>query len=242
MAVSVVAVLGLAAGCSGSGGGKGDGAGNGDGKPSKSAQAPDASSTVAKLQKAALASGDVKKYEVEEAPDKTAGEGRATPADCRPLSEWLDATAPRKSKAHVSRTLSGTDTANTTMTEVVLFAYDRADAEKTMDTLRTATKSKKCATFGGGSHRYFGARPQPAPVSGDEAVSYKLANRADEFLERHRVSVVRSGSTVIAFRAVNVFDPKAAGADEGGNAADPEVEDAIVDAQLAKLAKVAKAK
>ncbi|MEV8318768.1 hypothetical protein AB0Q95_31885 [Streptomyces sp. NPDC059900] len=246
VAVSVVAVLGLTAGCSGSG--EGDGAGDGGGKPSKSAQAPDgssgASSAVAKLQKAALASGDVKKYEVEKAPAKAAGQGRVTPAECRPLSDWLDANAPQKSTAHVSRTLTSTDVSDGTATEVVLFAYDRADAEKAMDTLRAATKSKKCATFGDGSHRYFGTRPQPAPVGGDEAVSYKLANRADEFLERHRVSVVRSGSTVIAFRAVNIFDPESVGEDAGGDkgrggggaTADPEVAEAIVDAQLAKLA------
>ncbi|MEU6679260.1 hypothetical protein [Streptomyces sp. NPDC046925] len=194
---------------------------------------------MARLQKAALASGDVKKYEVEEAPAKAAAQGRVTPADCRPLSDWLDATTPQKSTAHVSRTLTSTDVEDGTTTEVVLFAYDRADAEKTMDTLRAATKSKKCATFRDGSHRYIGVRPQPAPVGGDEAVSYKLANRADEFLERHRVSVVRSGSTLIAFRAVNIFDPESVGGDagdKGGAAGDPEVAEAIVDAQLEKLA------
>ncbi|WP_190084466.1 hypothetical protein [Streptomyces longisporoflavus] len=192
---------------------------------------------MAKLEKAALASGDVKKYKVEKAPAKAAGEARVTPAECRPLAEMLDAAAPQESKAHVSRALSSTDVANTTTTEVVLLAYDQGDAEKTMDTLRAATKSKKCATFGDGGHRYFGTRPQPAPVTGDEAVSYKLANRSGEFLERHRVSVVRSGSTVIAFRAVNIFDPQAAGAEENGNPADPVVAEEIVDAQLAKLAR-----
>ncbi|GAA3109308.1 hypothetical protein GCM10010449_34890 [Streptomyces rectiviolaceus] len=266
VAVSTVVVLGLTAACSGSGGdGKGDGDGAGGGKPSKSAEAG-TSSVTAKLEKVALASGDVKKYKVEvtKGSEKSAGSeksggeatppaGRVNPAECRPLSEMLTAAAPATSKAHVSRTLSPTDVADTTTTEVVLLAYGQADAEKAMDTLRTATKSKKCATFRDGGRRYIGVRPQPAPVGGDEAVSYKLASRSGEFLDRDRVTVVRSGSTVIAFRASNVFDPESAKTDEEGEAAglpekfrdgvtaDPKVADAIVDAQLAKLAE-AKAK
>ncbi|MGW7085720.1 hypothetical protein ACWGH2_19810 [Streptomyces sp. NPDC054871] len=252
MAVSTVAVLGLTAACSGSGG---------DGKDEKPAQA-DAPSATAKLEKAALASGDVKKYKVEATKEsgnsgdsgKSGGKaappaGRVNPAECRPLSEMLMADAPPKSKAHVSRTLTSTDAADTTTTEVVLLAYGQADAENTMDTLRTATKSKKCATFGDGGHRYIGVRPQPGPVGGDEAVSYKLASRAGEFLHRDRVTVVRSGSTLMAFRASNIFDPESARDDQEGEAAglpekfrdgvtgDPKVADAIVDAQLAKLAK-----
>lgn len=251
VAVSTVAVLGLAAACSGSGDdGKGDGDG---GRPSNSAEAG-ASSAAAKLEKAALASGDVKKYKVEAAKESggkaTPPAGRVNPAECRPLSEMLTSAAPPKSTAHVSRTLSSTDVADATTTEVVLLAYGQADAEQTMDTLRTATKTKKCATFGDGSRRYIGVRPQPGPVGGDEAVSYKLASRAGEFLHRDRVTVVRSGSTVIAFRASNIFDPKSAGADEEGEAAglpekfrdrvtgDPKVADTIIDAQLVKLAEM----
>lgn len=246
VAVSTVAVLGLTAACSGS-----DSGGDGEGEGEKSGRA-DTTSAAAKLEKAALASGDVKKYktEVTKEPEgkATPPSGRVNPAECRPLSEMLTAVAPQKSKAHVSRTLSSTDVADTTTTEVVLLAYDRADAGMTMDTLRTATRSKKCATFGDGGHRYIGVRPQPGPVGGDEAVSYKLASRAGEFLDRDRVTVVRSGSTLIAFRASNVFDPESARADEEGAAAglpekfrdgvrgDPKVADAIIDAQLAKLA------
>lgn len=270
VAVSAVAVLGLTAACSGSGG-SGDGGGSGgDGKGEKSTNAG-TSSVAAKLEKAALASGDVRKYKVAKESEESEGSkeskgpadsrgsadsgGRVNPAECRPLAEMLTAAAPPKSKAHVSRTLTSTDVADTTTTEVVLFAYGQADAENTMDTLRTATKSKKCATFGGGGgsgdgggRRYFGVRPQPAPVGGDEAVSYKLASRAGEFLDRDRVTVVRSGSTLIAFRASNVFDPESAQTDEedgaaglpekfrDGVTADPKVADAIVDAQLAKVA------
>ncbi|MFI6091553.1 hypothetical protein [Streptomyces sp. NPDC051218] len=263
VAVSTVAVLGLTAACSGSGG-------DGDGKDEKPARA-DANSALAKLEKAALASGDVKKYKVEAGPGEVTGEttgeasgeaedkarpsaGRVNPTECRPLAEMLTAAAPAKSKAHVTRTLSSTDVANTTTTEVVLLAYGKADAENTMDTLRGATKSKKCATFGDGGRRYIGVRPQPGPVDGDEAVSYKLASRTGKFLHRDRVTVVRSGSTLVAFRASNVFDPEASRADEEGEAAglsekfrdattgDPKVADAIVTAQLAKLAGKAGAK
>lgn len=234
VAVSTVAVLGLTAACSGGGG---DGAGVGkDGKSGRKG-APFLSAS-ARLDKAAIASGDVKKYKVEPGPGEARDEarpsaGRVSPAECRPLAEMLTAAAAAKSKAHVSRTLTSTDVAHTTTTEVVLLAYGQADAEKTMDTLRAATKAKKCATFGDGGRRYIGVRPQPGPVDGDEAVSYKLASRTGEFLHRDRVSVVRSGSTLVVFRASNIFDPRSARSDEEG---DPKVDDAIVEAQLTKLA------
>ncbi|MEU4997657.1 hypothetical protein [Streptomyces sp. NPDC021622] len=245
VAVSVVAALGLTAACSGSGGdGKG---GSGGKKPSKSAGAA-GSSAAEKLEKSALATGDVKKYKVEKASeasgaseaseasaDKTAPPSAAVrPGECRSLSDMLRATAPEGPKAQVVRTLSSTDIDDATTTEVELLAYDKAGAEKTMDTLRSASKSKKCATFGVGGHRYFGVRPQPASVGGDESVSFKLASRAGEFLARDKVTVVRSGSTLMSFHASNVFDQKAVKSARQG---DPEVADAIVDAQLSKVEK-----
>ncbi|MEV0525238.1 hypothetical protein AB0I66_17595 [Streptomyces sp. NPDC050439] len=245
VAVSTVVVLGLTAACSGGSSGDGGGAGK-DEKPgsadSAPTSAPASASASAKLEKAALASRDVKKYKVESGPGEAEDKGtdkagpsagRVNPAECRPLAEMLTAAAPAKSKAHVSRTLTSTDVADTTTTEVVLLAYGQADAEKTMDTLRAATRTKKCATFGDGGRRYIGVRPQPGPVDGDEAVSYKLASRTGEFLHRDRVTVVRSGSTLIAFRASNIFDPRSPRSGEEG---DPKVADGIVEAQLTKLA------
>ncbi|MFE0130763.1 hypothetical protein ACFWY6_04120 [Streptomyces sp. NPDC059037] len=240
VAVSVVAALGLTAACSGSGDGKGDG-GSGGKKPSKSAGAA-GTSAAEKLEKSALATGDVKKYKVEKASDasgssadKTAPPSAAVrPGECRSLSDMLRATAPEGAKAQVVRTLSSTDVDDATTTDVELLAYDKAGAEKTMDTLRSASKSKKCATFGVGGHRYFGVRPQPASVGGDESVSFKLASRAGEFLARDKVTVVRSGSTLMSFHASNIFDQEAVKSARQG---DPEVADAIVDAQLAKVEK-----
>ncbi|MCX4669327.1 hypothetical protein OG453_22060 [Streptomyces sp. NBC_01381] len=240
VAVSVVAALGLTAACSGSGDdgkGKGDG-GSGGRKPAGAA----GTSAAEKLEKSALATGDVKKYKVEKASDasgasadKTAPPSAAVrPGECRSLSDMLRATAPEGAKAQVVRTLSSTDIDDATTTDVELLAYDKAGAEKTMDTLRSASKSKKCATFGVGGHRYFGVRPQPASVGGDESVSFKLASRAGEFLARDKVTVVRSGSTLMSFHASNVFDQEAVKSARQG---DPEVADAIVDAQLAKVEK-----
>ncbi|MEV0320110.1 hypothetical protein ACIBKX_12430 [Streptomyces sp. NPDC050658] len=244
VAVSVLAALGLTAACSGSGDAKGD-----DKKPSNSAEAG-GGSAAERLEKSALATGDVKKYKVEKASagDATPPAAAVRPGACRSLSDMLRATAPAGAKANVVRTLSSTDLADETITDVELLAYGKADAERTMDTLRTATKSKKCATFGAGGHRYFGVRPQPASVGGDESVSFKLASRTGEFLRRDKVTVVRSGSTLMSFHASNVFDPKSAKSAEDGRKAgvpeefgdgkvpaDPEVSEAIVDAQLAKV-------
>ncbi|MEV8016603.1 hypothetical protein AB0O76_09690 [Streptomyces sp. NPDC086554] len=244
VAVSVVAALGLTAACSGSSDSKGDGGSGGSGgkKPSNSADAG-GGSAAEKLEKSALAAGDVKKYKVEkESPGgsdaSTPPAAAVRPGECRSLSDMLGATAPEGTKANVVRTLSSTDVEDATTTGVELLAYDRATAEQTMDALRTASKSKKCATFGTGGHRYFGVRPQPASVGGDESVSFKLARRAGEFLARDKVTVVRSGSTLMSFHASNVFDPKAVKSARDG---DPEVAEAIVDAQLAKAEKAEKA-
>jgi hypothetical protein len=179
---------------------------------------------------------------------------------CAPLAALLGpdagpgaANSP-KAKAHVGRILTGADGKDLTTTDVRLSAYAEADAERVMAGLRAASKSKKCATFRVGGHRYFGVRPLSAPdkpqtpdKKGDEAVSYKLAHPKGEYVARQTVTVVRDGGTLAVFDASNLYDP--AGVQDDKEAErngmegigtpkadeDPKVAAAIVDAQLRKL-------
>ncbi|ATL29890.1 putative lipoprotein [Streptomyces formicae] len=269
VAVSVVAALGSLAAC---GGGSGDDAGKsakpgasksaGSGSDSASGSGSGAdggagsggSRAAAKLEKAALGAGDIKGYKVEKADEAAARPaGTVSPSVCAPLAAVLGPGTPPKADAHVGRVLSGSDASggsgkgDVPITDVGLSAYARADATKSMEGLRTALKSKKCSTFGVGAHRFLGVHALPAPDKGDEAVSYKLAQRKGEFLMRESVTVVRRGGTLVVFEASNLYDPE--GVQEDKEAArdgregagtptadeDPKLAPAIVDAQLSKV-------
>ncbi|MFE0172761.1 hypothetical protein ACFWZ2_10630 [Streptomyces sp. NPDC059002] len=249
VAVSVVAALGSTAAC----GGSGDDDGKQAAKPGASKGANDpkdggGSGAAAKLEKAALASGDVKGYKVEKADKATPRPAGATsPAGCAPLAAVLGPGTPPKADAHAGRYLSSSSDEDATGVDVGLSAYKPDGAEKVMDDLNAALKSKKCATFGVGGDRYIGVRAVTAPGKGDETVSYKLAHREGKFMMREGVTVVRSGGTLMVFKASNLYDPesvqddreaerngmKGAGAPTADE--DPKVAPAIVDAQVAKL-------
>ncbi|MBW5421022.1 hypothetical protein GKQ77_05500 [Streptomyces sp. BG9H] len=269
VALSVVAALGATAACGGSGDdGDGGGGGKDSAKPGVGVGAGAGASkggadAAARLEKAALATGDVKGYKVEKpkAPDASApaapAAGKTSPAVCAPLTALLAPDASQKPqpkpkpkpkpKAHVGRILTNpADNAHTT-THVELSAYTQADAKRLMADLRTATKSKKCAAFRVDGLRYLDVKALPAPDKGDEAVTYKLVHRKGEYTARERVTVVRDGSTLMTFDASNLYDP--AGVQDDREAEregmqgigtpradeDPKVDTVIVDAQLGKF-------
>ncbi|MEU5580216.1 hypothetical protein ABZ791_15620 [Streptomyces huasconensis] len=252
VAVSIVAALGATSACGGSGGDDGEKSA----KPGAgSAKGGDA---AARLEKAALVTGDVKGYEVEK--PKGAGKaGKADPATCAPLADILGTGTSPRPEAYVSRTLTRTDDKDSTTTRVGLSAYAEADAERLMADLRAASKAKKCATFHVGGHRYFGVRPT-APtgaagaagankpnLGGDEVVSYKLAHPMGEYVARQTITVVRDGGTLAVFDASNLYDPEGVQHDREAERngmesvgtpkadEDPKVAAAIVDAQLGRL-------
>ncbi|MEW2387468.1 hypothetical protein AB0933_03805 [Streptomyces venezuelae] len=218
-AVSVAVALGASAACS-----SGDGGGDAD----KGAKPP-ASAGPSKLEKAALAAGDVKGYKVEKPDESGAGSGsgssagappvgKSSPAECAPLAAMLDVrtvgkaqgaeSAEGKATGHVSRILTPTDDKDFTTTRVGLSSLAASDAERTMTDLRAATRSKKCSAFRVGEQRYIGVRSLPAPHKGDEAVSYKIAHRKGEYVMRESVTVVRTGATLAVFDASNLYDPE----------------------------------
>lgn len=222
-AVSVVVALGASAACSSDGGGD-----------ARKDAKPRASAGPSKLEKAALTSGDVKGYDVEE-PDESASSAAAppaakpSPAECGPLAAMLDVRAvgqtstagktntAGKTKDHVRRVLTATDDKDFTTTRVGLSSYAGSDAEQTMADLRAAARSKKCAAFRIGEQRYIGVRPLPTQGKagkGDEAVSYKIAHRKGEYVMRESVTVVRIGATLAVFDASNLYDPEGVQSDK----------------------------
>ncbi|MEU4800617.1 hypothetical protein [Streptomyces sp. NPDC023327] len=259
VAVSIVAALGATAAC----GGSGD-----DGKkPAKSGagSAKGGSGGAARLEKAALTTGDVKGYRAEDpkdldAPDSAASAaGTASPTVCAPLAVLLGTgpgvgpgAVPKlepEPEQQVSRVLTPSGGKDLTTTNVDLYAYDGAGtgAERVMAGLDAALKSKKCAAFRVGDHRYVGVQSLPAPDKGDAAISYELAHRKSEYMAREQLTVVREGGTLIVFDASNMYDPQGVQDDreaerEGMKGIgtpkaddDPKVAPVLVDAQLRKL-------
>lgn len=140
VAVTVLAALGSAAACGGSGGDGGGGDGGGAGGERSKASAAPSKGPAARLERAALATGDIKGYEVErpEASDAAkraaARSGQASPAKCAPLA------ALPEPKARVDRVVTGADGKHHTTTDVELAAYAVADARNAMTDLREATE------------------------------------------------------------------------------------------------------
>ncbi|WP_338896489.1 hypothetical protein WBG99_13030 [Streptomyces sp. TG1A-60] len=235
VAVSVVAALGFTAAC----GGGSDEDTNAEPRPSAGAtsagdaqdgadMAGKAALTEARLKKAALANGDIKGYEIEEksAAEMPTESVPSDPADCQPLADMFFFTSNPKAEARTGRTLTDKSDLTGTVVTLALLAHGQSDAEKVVADLRTATE--KCAEYEQVGNRYTDVEALTAPEQGDEAVSYKLKGAIEGTLVPMSFTVVRSGSTLAAFYAMNILD-----ADK------TLVPDAVLEAQLAKLEKTA---
>ncbi|MFG3367889.1 hypothetical protein ACIPWY_28600 [Streptomyces sp. NPDC090032] len=231
-AAAVVAALGVTTACGGS-------SGSGDAEkpagsqksaaPAKPAEEGAKALTAAELEKAVVATGDVKGYKVEKVgkndlpPTVSVA---AKPASCQPLADMFMFSTRPTAKDRVVRTLMATDELDPKVTSLALLAHDGADAAEVMKDLRTA--SKNCTAYEHVDYKYSGVKERPAPDAGDEAVSYDVKGVIDGDKVPMTFTVVRSGSTVVAFYTMNMLD-----------SSKTDVPQVIVDAQLAKLAKTA---
>ncbi|WP_234379856.1 hypothetical protein [Streptomyces caniscabiei] len=235
VAVSVVATLGFTAACGG--GGDEDKA---ETKPSVagSASADDAKNgddgagkaplTEAQLKEAALAKGDVKGYKISDMPadDMPAETVPANPAACQPLANMFFFTSDPQAEARTGRRVTSVDQLSASVIALALAAHEQSDAEKVMADLREATES--CDKYEQVGNKYSGIETLPAPEQGDEAVAYKLKGDIEGTKIPMSFTVVRSGSTLIAFSSMNMLDADKA-----------EVPAEVLDAQVKKLEKVA---
>ncbi|MGW1948474.1 hypothetical protein ACWCRC_29670 [Streptomyces sp. NPDC001940] len=185
--------------------------------------------TAAELEKAVVATGDVKGYKVEKVgkSDLPPTESvPAKPAACQPLADMFMFSTQPTAKDRVVRTLMATDELDPKVTSLALLAHDAADAAEVMQGLRTA--SKNCTAYEHVDYKYSGVKERPAPDAGDEAVSYDVKGVIDGDKVPMTFTVVRSGSTVVAFYTMNMLD-----------SSKTDVPQVIVDSQLAKLEKTA---
>jgi hypothetical protein len=195
--------------------------------PAKPAEEGAKALTAAELEKAVVATGDVKGYKVEKVGKDDLppnGSVDAKPASCQPLADMFMFSTRPTAKDRVVRTLMATDELDPKVTSLALLAHDGADAAKVMKDVRTA--SKTCTAYEHVDYKYSGVKERPAPDAGDEAVSYDVKGVIDGDKVPMTFTVVRSGSTVVAFYTMNMLD-----------ASKTDVPKVIVDAQLAKLEK-----
>ncbi|WP_327354012.1 hypothetical protein [Streptomyces sp. NBC_01304] len=231
----VVAALGFtAAGC----GGKGDSA---EGKerpsPSKAAaaqadkpkKAAAGALSAAQLAEVIVGKGDVAGYKFEaKAKDEILNLNMpAKPEACQAVADMFFFGTQPEAKASLGRNITpaGKDSTDANYTSLVLLSHEQADAEKVIGDLRTSVE--KC----GGKYehlemKYDGVKALPAPEVGDEAVSYRVSGDFDGDKMPMFVTVVRSGSTLVAASTLNYLEPEKT-----------EVPAEVIEAQLAKLKK-----
>ncbi|WP_399922923.1 hypothetical protein [Streptomyces kanamyceticus] len=159
----------------------------------------------------------------------------ADPARCRPLDLMVSYSSSPEPKAFHPYAVveKGTTYDKPKGDELVvgLAAHDEAGAKKVMAGLRDAVA--KCGKgFESAEGTYGEVRDWPAQGIGDEAVAYVLQGGTHGEFAAARFTVVRSGSTVITFRATDLEAPS--------ELTGPDLK--LVDAQVEKAEKVAKEK
>ncbi|WP_260695310.1 hypothetical protein [Streptomyces sp. IB201691-2A2] len=254
VAASVVAGLGCASACAGGDGkdkkaagtpaaaqsageskeqakdGGGDGAKSRAKAPGKdgSSAAPDTDEplTRAQLKKAALATGDVKGYKVEGAgsADLQGASSPAVPAKCQPVADMFLFTTDPASRTSLSRGVTAKDETNASVTTLALLSYGSGEADDVLAGLRKATG--ECTEYRYVGYKYTGVKALADPKLGDESVAFRLVASIEGAEVPAAYTVVRDGSTLVAFSSMNMLD-----ADE------VEVPAELVEAQLAKLNK-----
>ncbi|QQM41318.1 hypothetical protein JEQ17_18860 [Streptomyces liliifuscus] len=254
VAASVVAGLGCASACAGggdkdkkaartpaaaqsAGGAKeqakdknegGDGAEDKAKAPGKdgSSVAPDADGplTRAQLKKAALTTGDVKGYKVEGAgsADLQGASSPAGPAKCQPVADMFLFTTDPVSRTSLSRGVTAKDETNASVTTLALLSYGSGEADDVLAGLRKATG--ECTAYQYVGYDYSEVEALDDPKLGDESVAFRLVASIEGAEVPAAYTVVRDGSTLVAFSSMNMLD-----ADE------VEVPAELVEAQLAKL-------
>ncbi|WP_405956209.1 hypothetical protein [Streptomyces phaeochromogenes] len=254
VAASVVAGLGCASACAGGdekdkkagrtsatgqsadGPKGGDGAGAAEDKDKDRAKAPGKDSSVApdadepltraQLKKAALTTGDVKGYKVEGAgsADLQGASSPARPAKCQPVADMFLFTTDPVSRTSLSRGVTAKDETDASVTTLALLSYGSGEADDVLAGLRKATG--ECTAYQYVGYKYSGVKELADPKLGDESVAFRLVASIEGAEVPAAYTVVRDGSTLVAFSSMNMLD-----ADE------VEVPAELVEAQLAKLKK-----
>ncbi|WP_351223626.1 hypothetical protein [Streptomyces sp. NPDC002133] len=205
----VAAVLGGTAGC---GGDEGEGKPDGDNKPTASAGTGSAApGALSRQQLTALAFTDGEKVGRYTASEFTLGaplgeEYTADPATCQPLVSLAKGATSYAPAAEVHRKVDVPDEMIGTTVAVQLRSYTPAVAAGVMKALDKA--GKECAAGftevrAIAKAKYLKVEPAKAPAVGDEAKAYRftILDVKGELKLYEYLTVVRSGSTTLSFRA-----------------------------------------
>lgn len=185
--------------------------------------------TEEQLEKAAVASGDLKGFKVEKLPDSALDiQGLvSSPEACQPVADMSTFTSQPAPKSVVGISAGAlTGVSLGTSSSVALLAHQEADAKVVMSALRKAVK--KCGPGFKADSTYKSVKEEPGKTYGDESLSYELVGELDGDEVPMHFTVVRSGSTIVAFYGMNFLDP-----------AKGQVPPELLTAQLDKLEKVA---
>ncbi|MEU4613110.1 hypothetical protein [Streptomyces umbrinus] len=198
----------------------------GSSKGSSVASDADEPLTRAQLKKAALATGDVKGYKVEGAgsADLQGASSPAAPAKCQPVADMFLFTTDPVSRTSLSRGITAKDETDASVTTLALLSYGSGEADDVLAGLRKATG--ECTAYQYVGYKYSGIKELADPKLGDESVAFRLVASIEGAEVPAAYTVVRDGSTLVAFSSMNMLD-----ADE------VEVPAELVEAQLDKLKK-----
>ncbi|MEU5340659.1 hypothetical protein AB0H18_07445 [Streptomyces sp. NPDC020766] len=249
VAASVVAGIGCASGCAGgddkdkkaartsaaakqAGESKEKAEGDAGSKDGAKAPAKDSSAapdtdeplTRARLKKAALVTGDVKGYKVEGAgsADLQGASSPAGPAKCQPVADMFLFTTDPVSRTSLSRGVTAKDETNASVTTLALLSYGSDEADDVLAGLRKATG--ECTEYRYVGYKYSGVKALADPKLGDGSVAFRLVASIEGAEVPAAYTVVRDGSTLVAFSSMNMLDTD-----------EVEVPVELVEAQLAKL-------
>ncbi|WP_432037264.1 hypothetical protein [Streptomyces cucumeris] len=209
----------------------GGGSDDSDAKATPSAdRSRSAAPAPTRLEKAALAQGDLKGYRVttRKAENWASGQPKSRTRACQPLADATGDEPSPAAKETVRRGVNGHKAPWKGVTAGIS-SYGAAEAKTFMRELKAALG--KCSggfstTLSGQTVRYGEVRAEPLTATGDDSVGYGMTASARGTKIPMRVVAVRSGSTVALFMGV----------DFKGLSEFP-VPRVIVDKQLAKLEK-----
>ncbi|MFF3483838.1 hypothetical protein ACFYXC_11180 [Streptomyces sp. NPDC002701] len=188
----------------------------------------------AQLKKAALVTEDVKGYEVKESDGaELLGQSvPATPSACQPIADMFLFTTDPVPKAGVSRGVGSKDDLDASVTTLTLLSYEPGGsggsdaADEVIKSLRSAAKN--CTAYRHADYDYRDVKALAAPDLGDASVAFRLVASIEGAEVPAAYTVVRDGTTLVAFSSMNMLDADKA-----------EVPVKLVKAQLAKLARTA---
>lgn len=203
-----------------------DGRGSQGGTSGDARKADERPLTKAQLKKAALVTADVKGFEVEESEgaDLLGRSVPAAPSKCQPVADMFLFTTDPSSEDGVSRGVAAKDETDASVHTFALLSYEPGKADEVIDGLRSAAKT--CTGYRHAGYDYKRVKALADPGLGDGSVAYRMVASIEGAQVPVAYTVVREGTTLVAFSSMNLLDAEKI-----------EVPAKLVEAQLAKLAR-----